>query len=279
MKTGYVIDSTIDLPEATLKKYGVRVVPLKVIWGANEYLDKQTISADEFFAGLGKPGPLPRSSAPSAGDFLNAYKEMFDKGCEQIISLHISSKLSSTLQAANIAASAAGGKVRVVDSQSISIGAGLLLLEAIKLAEGGGTAKEVEEVLSQKNGGPDIYFVVDDLNYLFKGGRIGRAKKILGTMLDIKPLLFVKNGEVAVKDKIIGKKNVLKRIEKIFQDWKQGKRKISRIAVIYSNSKEKIRPILALSKKYFPEIEPIITQASPVVGCHVGPGLMAVSAY
>ena len=279
MKIGYVIDSTIDLPVETLKKFNVRVVPLKVIWGDHEYLDKQTISADEFFAGLSKTDLLPRSSAPSAGDFLNVYKEMIEQGFNLVISLHISSKLSGTLQAANIAAQMAGEKVKVYDSRSISIGGGLMLLETIRLVENKGSMKEIEDVLNLVNAKPEIYFVVDDLNYLYKGGRIGRAKKILGEILDIKPLLYVKNGEVAVADKIIGEKNVIKRIDELFKDWKKRKKNIKYIAVIYSNSKEKIKPVIELCKMYFPEIEPIISQASPVVGCHVGPGLIAVACY
>jgi len=279
MKTGYVIDSTIDLPEEMLKKHNVRVVPLKVIWGSTEYLDKKTISSDEFFANLEKTDLLPRSSSPSAGEFLRVYKEMLDGGYDNIISLHLSSKLSGTCQAATVAASMMGGKVQVFNSHSISLGTGFILLEVIKIIQRNGSMKEIEGMINGKSPKPEIYFVVDDLNYLYKGGRIGKAKKILGTLLDIKPLLCVKNGEIAVADKIIGGKNVTARMEKILKGWKENKKDLRYIGVIYSNSREKIQPIVDLSKKYFPSIEPIITQASPVIGCHVGQGLIAVGAY
>jgi DegV family protein with EDD domain len=279
VKTGYVIDSTIDLPEEILKKYSVRVVPLKVIWGSSEYLDKKTITADEFFANLEKTDLLPRSSSPSAGEFLRVYKEMMERGYDNVISLHLSSKLSGTCQAAKVAASMSGGKVRVFDSRSISLGTGFILLEIIKIVQRNGSMKEIEDLLGEKNPAPDIYFVVEDLNYLYKGGRIGKAKKILGTLLDIKPLLRMQNGEITVADKIIGGKKVTAHMEKILKNWKDNKKDIKYVGIIYSNSKEKIQPIISLCKKYFPSIEPMITQASPVVGCHIGQGLIAVGAY
>ena len=124
MRTGYVIDSTIDLPPELLKKHGVRVVALKVIWGEREFLDRKTISGDEFFSNLSGTELLPRSSSPSAGEFLNTYKEMLDNGYEKIISLHISSKLSGTIQAARMAADMTQGRVTVFDSRSVSAGAG-----------------------------------------------------------------------------------------------------------------------------------------------------------
>jgi len=279
MRTGYVIDSTIDLPPELLKKHGVRVVALKVIWGEREFLDRKTISGDEFFSNLSGTELLPRSSSPSAGEFLNTYKEMLDNGYEKIISLHISSKLSGTIQAARMAADMTQGRVTVFDSRSVSAGAGFKLLEMIKLSNGGGTMQEIEDVVNEKYTKPEIYFVVEDLDYLYKGGRIGKAKKIIGTLLDVKPLLAVKDGEIVAVDRIMGGKNVNERMERIFKAWKRSRKDVKYVAAIYSNSKERILPIVALSKKYFPSVEPIITQISPVVGCHAGPGLIAVGCY
>jgi len=279
MRTGYVIDSTIDLPPELLKKHGVRVVALKVIWGEREFLDRKTISGDEFFSNLSGTELLPRSSSPSAGEFLNTYKEMLDNGYEKIISLHISSKLSGTIQAARMAADMTQGRVTVFDSRSVSAGAGFKLLEMIKLSNGGGTMQEIEDVVNEKYTKPEIYFVVEDIDYLYKGGRIGKAKKIIGTLLDVKPLLAVKDGEIVAVDRIMGGKNVNERMERIFKAWKRSRKDLKYVAAIYSNSKERILPIVALSKKYFPSVEPIITQISPVVGCHAGPGLIAVGCY
>jgi DegV family protein with EDD domain len=279
MKIGYVIDSTIDIPEGALKKYDIRVLPLKVIWGDREYLDRKTISGDEFFSELAGTDILPRSSSPSAGDFLKIYREMLDSGYERIISLHISLKLSGTVQAAKMAADMLDGKVMVFDSRSASSGAGFKMLEIIELMNAGGSWKEIDDIISEKNAKPELYFVVDDLNYLYKGGRIGRAKKIIGNMLGIKPLLAVEKGEIVAAERIIGAKNVNERIERIFKGWKKNKKDIKYIAVIYSNSKDRILPVVGLSKKYFPSLEPMITQVSPVIGCHAGPGLIAVGCY
>jgi DegV family protein with EDD domain len=164
LKTGYVIDSTVDLPEETLKEYDVRVVPLKVIWGDKEYLDRKTISGDQFFSRLAGANVLPRSSSPSAGDFMKIYNEMLDSGYERIISLHISLKLSGTVQAAKMAADMMKGKVKVFDSRSASAGAGFKMLEIIRFSNAEDSLEKMENVVNEKYAKPELYFVVDDLN-------------------------------------------------------------------------------------------------------------------
>lgn len=195
MSVKIFVDSTVDL--APRIKSQVTAVPLAVRFGDQEYLDGVTITAEEFYEKLAQAQELPTTSQPTPVSFEDAFREAVEAGHE-VVCITISSKLSGTYQSATIAAGEFPGKVYVVDSHSAAIGAGILTEYALGLAEQGLDAARILEELIQKRKQIRLYFIVDTLEYLKKGGRLNAAAAVVGGLLNIKPVLTVADGEIKV---------------------------------------------------------------------------------
>jgi DegV family protein with EDD domain len=271
-KVRIVTDSTADLPAEILEKYQIEVVPLNIHIDNEVYKENVEISSDEFFVKLPLAKALPRSSQPSPADFIGVYKSVLDQA-DSIISIHISENLSGTLGAASIAArSLEGADITIVNSQHVSMGLGLIVLEAAKAAAAGADKEEILRVIDDAKENVRVIFVVDTLEYLEKNGRIGKAQAFLGSILSIKPVLGVQGGFIVPVEKMRGSKKALKRLVEIARDQVPGSR--IRAALVHGAAPEKVDFVLENLRSVFDEVEVIRASVGPIVGLHAGPGVM-----
>ncbi|WP_163879436.1 DegV family protein [Paenibacillus favisporus] len=274
-----VTDSTADIPEDIAKQHDIHVVPLRLMFGEDTFEDGVDISAEVFYKRLVQSEQLPTTSQASPADYMQVYQEiMNDYPGSPIISFHISSGLSGTYQSATIAKSMLEGDpdITIVDSKSASYGFGLLVVHAARLAAEGKTVEEivrsVEEVRRQRK----LYFLVDTLEYLQKGGRIGKAAAMIGNLLNIKPILSIdEEGIIYAVEKVRGRKKALARILERFREDLGGVQNIN-VAVGHTADPASAEPVLEDLSRDFRLQEVVLTNIGPVVGTHVGPGTLAV---
>ncbi|MCI6153367.1 DegV family EDD domain-containing protein [Fusobacterium perfoetens] len=219
-----VTDSTSDLSEEMIREYpNLEIIPLKVkLDGDNYYRDGVDISKQEFWKKIVEGGQLPKTSQPSPAEFKSLYEKLFAKGYKKIISIHISGKLSGTQQAARVARGMLNREedVVILDSKTVTFALGHLAIEASKMAMEKKSLKEIIDWLEESKELMKVYFVVKDLDYLQRGGRIGRASALIGGIFRVKPVLKVENGEVSVEAKVLGEKGALLHMEKIIKSAK-----------------------------------------------------------
>ncbi|PQP87748.1 DegV family protein [Paenibacillus sp. AR247] len=274
-----VTDSTADIPEDIAKQHDIHVVPLRLMFGEDTFEDGVDISAEVFYKRLVQSEQLPTTSQASPADYMQVYQEIMNEyPGSPIISIHISSGLSGTYQSATIAKSMLEGDpdITIVDSKSASYGFGLLVVHAARLAAEGRTVEEivrsVEEVRRQRK----LYFLVDTLEYLQKGGRIGKAAAMIGNLLNIKPILSIdEEGIIYAVEKVRGRKKALARILERFREDLGGVQNIN-VAVGHTADPASAEPVLEDLSRDFRLQEVVLTNIGPVVGTHVGPGTLAV---
>ncbi len=214
MESIYVVtDSTADIPKDLAKTLGITVVPLKVHMLKETYLDGETITPEQFYEQLKISGELPTTSQPSPMDFVDIYKNLANGKPAKIVSIHLSAALSGTVQSALLAKTMVeelGIDVHVFDSKKASYSIGIIVVGVAKAIQEGKTFDEVIEIANDLIERTQVYFMVDTLTYLQKGGRIGRAASLFGTLLNIKPILSLNDqGEVYAVDKVRGSKRPL----------------------------------------------------------------------
>ncbi len=272
-----VTDSTCDLPEVLLEKYNIHIIPLNVHFGDVTYLDKKELSSNEFYHKLSKSEVHPSTSQPSPYDFVKCYEEIYQQG-DTIISIHLSSKLSGTIQSANIAKEMLPDyDIRIVDSELASLAMGSIVLEVAKWIQAEWHVDDILEAFSLLKKRVTPYFLVDTLEYLQKGGRIGKAQALVGSLLDIKPILTIANGEVEPFDKVRNKKKALNKIMDIFKE-KIGSHPEG-IALMYSGADFQVDEIIETLKEQFNCDDIVVSQFGPVIGVHIGPGAIGISMY
>ncbi|PYI54337.1 DegV family protein [Paenibacillus flagellatus] len=272
-----VTDSTSDIPEAVRKQYGIEMVPLKVHFGTETFYDAVTIQANEFYDKLKSASAMPTTSQPSPVDFLEAYKRAADEPDTSVVSIHLSSAVSGTYQSAVLAKSLLEdkGDVSVVDSKSASYGIGLLVVEAAKAAREGKSKEQILELVAKLRRETRIYFLVGTLEYLQKGGRIGKAAALFGSLLNIKPILTIDDdGEVASVDKVRGHKKAMGRIVEMLKE-EFGDRELH-MTVAHGQAEEAANEFAALLREQFNITQMTYAEVGPVVGAHTGPGVLAV---
>lgn len=275
-----VTDSTADLSDDLQKQFSIEVVPLKVIFGDESYLDGKTMSSDQFYTKLQQVTYLPTTSQPSPIDFANTYRKIAEETPDaQIISIHLSSTLSGTYQSAMLAKSMLENKINitVIDSLSVSYGLGYNVLAAAKAVLAGKSYEECVAVAKNKVGQQRIYFMVDTLEYLQKGGRIGKAAALIGSLLNIKPVLTVTpSGEVESVDKIRGMKKAQARIVELLKQ-EYGSDLID-LSVLHGAAEQEALVWGEQVKPQFNVREWSVEQVGPVLGVHTGPGTLALIA-
>ncbi len=281
-KVRIVTDSTSDIPAELKEGLDITVVPLQVLFGEETYLDAVTLTADQFYAKLKTSQVQPTTSQPSPLDFSEVYERLLteEPGCS-IISIHLASVLSGTHQSATIAKSMLEqeGDIEIVDSCSASCGIGLQVMLAARMAKVGKSKEEILAAMKELQQKTRIYFLVDSLEWLRKGGRIGKAAALIGSILNIKPILTLDKatGTVMPADKARGIKKAIARIGEMLQDQFGNDPVAVTIAGTdeLDNSDEleaKVREVLNVES---------ITYATvgAVIGTHTGPGTSAVFAY
>lgn len=276
-KVRLVIDSTVDVAKPLREKF--TVVPLSIHFGEQDYVDGITITHQEFYEKLVKSPILPTTSQPTPEAFGEIFREAVEAG-EQVVVLTISCKLSGTVQSAMIAAQDYPGDVFVVDSHSVTIGAGVLAEWALELAESGMSAAEIARRLTEERDNVEIVAMLDTLEYLKRGGRISKTVAFAGELLSIKPVIFIPEGEIKILGKARGARQgntlVLKEIEKA------GGIDYDRPYLLgYTGMKDDLlRQFIAGSTGLWSQgSDPDTTVIGSVVGTHAGPGAFAAAFF
>jgi DegV family protein with EDD domain len=268
-----VTDSACDLPDDLIERDGIEVVPLTIRFGKEELVDRKELSTDEFWRRLADSDVLPETSAPSAGAFEAAFRRMIADGATGIICINLSSKLSATMQSAQVAAQAvqADCPVVVVDSLMVSMGLGSLCLTAARRAADGDSLDSIVANVTDRRNRSKLYGALDTLEFLKKGGRVGNARALLGSMLAIKPVLEVRDGEVEEAGKVRTRSKALRLL---VDRVKQGP--FENLAVLHGNAPD-LDELLDLLEPLAPQDEIVVGQIGPVIGTHAGPRVIGVT--
>lgn len=275
-KIRLVTDSTADIPAEVRDALGIEMVPLKLHFGNETFLDDVTIDAKEFYRKLAGAKELPTTSQPSPLDFLDVYRKLAKEPDVCIISIHLSSALSGTYQSAVLAKSMLEepADITVMDSKSATCGIGLLTVAAAEAAREGKSKEEILALIERLRRETTIYFMVDTLECLQKGGRIGKAAGLLGTLLNIKPILCIdEEGEVATVDKVRGQKRAMARIMELLKERYLGP---VNVTIAHADSPESAQEWGALVQENMQVNTLNYNRIGPVIGAHAGIGAIGV---
>jgi DegV family protein with EDD domain len=274
-KTAIITDTSAYLPEELVQKYDIHVAPLTVIFGEEKLLDVVEIGIDEFHRRLSE-GPIhPSTTQPNPEDFTALYEKL-SNDYDGIVAILISSELSGTVNSALVAKEEFDRiPVRVVDSRSTSMGLGLAVLAAAEAATAGKSIDEVETAAREVCSNVKVLFVVDTLEYLHKGGRIGGASRFLGTALGLKPLLHLNDGRVDALEKIRTKRKAIDRMLELAGQYVNGQP--VHVAVIHAAAPNEAETLKSAVMERFDCIELHVTDLSPAIATHAGPGTLGIA--
>ncbi|SCK17728.1 DegV family protein [Streptomyces sp. WMMB 322] len=271
-KVAIVTDSTAYLPAAALTRHRIDIVPLTVVLGDRALEEGNEISARSLAEALRERRPVT-TSRPSPAVFAERYRAAAEAGAEGIVSLHLSSEISGTYDAAVVAAREAPVPVRVVDSGVVAMALGFCALEAARTAEGGGSLEAAVAAAEKRAEGISAYFYVDTLDYLRRGGRIGAAQKLLGSALAVKPLLQLSDGRIELLEKVRTASKAIARLEEIVVD-RAGDANVD-IAVHHLAAQERADQLAEHLRERVPGLgEMHVSEVGAVIGAHTGPGLL-----
>jgi len=275
LNTAIVLDSTADFPDASDRFVNWRVVPLYVNFGTESFRDGVDLSAREFYERLRASSELPTTSQPTPGDFLAVYEEL--GRYERILSVHIAANLSGTVQSAGTAAAQLGdGRVRTIDSESASVATSMLALAIQRRLERGTTDEEIDELVGRYLRDHGLLFTVDTLEFLARGGRIGKAAAFAGTLLHVKPILSIRDGEVVPVKRVRGERKAFAELAAALETETRDEPSF-RLAVAHAAAPERAAELEALVGERRPhaELELVVTLGA-VIGAHAGPGTLAL---
>ncbi len=269
--TAIVLDSTADFPDAQLRFPNMRVVPLYVRFGEKSFRDYVELDPHDFYQRLKAAPELPTTSQPTPQDFLSTYHAL--SGYERIYSIHISSKLSGTFQSATLAAGEVeGDRIRLLDSESASVGISMLALGIQRLLERGTTDAEIEALAGRYREEAGLLFTVDTLEFLAKGGRIGRARALAGSLLNVKPILTIDDGEVVPLTRVRGRAKALEEFRKRFEAGTTAAEGLY-VAIAHAEAADTVEQLRTLVTTTRPQAQiELVTSLGAVVGTHAGPG-------
>jgi len=277
-KVAIVTDSTSYIPRDILKRYNITMLPQILIWGQQTYEDGVDIQPDEFYRRLAVEKTMPSTSQVAVPTFQKAFSDLLDQGYD-VLAILVSSKLSGTLQSAMNAREAlpkGKDRVQVFDSVSTAMAMGFQALTAARAAADGASLDDCRTLAEQASKHTGVYFVVDTLEFLHRGGRIGGAQRFLGTALNLKPILAVQDGKVEPIERIRTKGKAMDRLVEIITEQCGGKVPI-RLATLHANAPEDAQDVINRASEVLNVTEKIFTEVSPVVGAHTGPGTVGLA--
>ena len=268
-----VTDSASDLPQEACDELGIEIVPLTIRFGDKEYVDRKELSTADFWRELEKSTVLPETAAPSVGAFEETFRQLADSGADGIVCINLSAQLSATMQSAQLAAKALDGlcPITIVDSKSASMGIGNLVLRAARRAADGADLPTIVADVEDRRDHQRVLAALDTLEYLRKGGRIGGARALLGSMLSIKPIISVVDGAVDEAGKVRTRSKALRFI--IDRVPEHG---IEQIAVLHAGAPD-VDEFLALLRPRVPEADIVVGNIGPVIGVHTGPRVLGIA--
>ena len=267
-----VTDSACDLPQALVDELKIDIVPLSIRFGAEEFVDRRDLTPEEFWARCAASPVLPETAAPSPGAFGAAYQRAADDGCDGVVCINLSSALSATYQAAVQAAGEAPVPVKVVDSTSLTLGQGIMVLAGARAAAAGKGLDDVAGTVEDLVPRTRVFGALDTLEYLKKGGRIGAAKALLGSMLSVKPILRIQDGAVHED----GRQRTRGRaLAHLVQKVKEAGA-IENLGVLNGASPD-LETFLDMLGPLYPRADIVVGDIGPVIGSHCGPGTLGVT--
>jgi fatty acid kinase fatty acid binding subunit len=273
--TTIVLDSTADLPDAAERFPNWRVVPLYVRFGDESLRDGVDISAAEFYERLRGSSVFPTTSQPTPGDFLACYREL--GAYERVFSLHVSARVSGTFASAEAAAAELGdGRVRAIDTETASASIAMLALAIQRRLERGTSDEEVDELIGRYLQERGILFTVDTLEFLQRGGRIGKAAAFAGTLLQVKPILSIRDGEVEPVKRVRGERKAFAELAAALETETEDE-PAYRLGVAHAAAPERAAELEALVRERRPQAElELVVTLGAVIGAHAGPGTLAL---
>ena len=269
-----VTDSTSDIPAALAEQLGVVVVPANVVIDDVNYRDGIDMTSDEFYQRLVSGPRLPTTSQPSVGTFQAAYQEILEQG-DEIVSIHVSGKLSGTVNSAEQAKASLGDSapIEVVDSEAASIALTLIVMGAAEAVHGSSSRGEVAEQVRRDLSRTSAAFALDTLEYLQKGGRIGKAQAFMGSLLSVKPILTLVDGEVHPLERPRNHQRAMRRLQELTRE----KGTITRLGVIYSTDEEWAAELRDSLGDLLPAEQVVTARFGPALGTYVGPRAVGVA--
>ncbi|GAA3716366.1 DegV family protein [Terrabacter ginsenosidimutans] len=277
MTTRIVTDSTAYLPGGVVEQHGIEVVPLHVVVGGRDHVEGQDISAAQVAAAL-RDYTIVTTSRPTPQVFAETYQRLADEGATAIVSIHLSSQMSGTFEAAQLAAAEAPVPVEVVDSETIGMAMGFAVVAAAESAAGGADVPAVLELVRSRLGPSGVLFYVDTLEHLRRGGRIGAASALLGSALAIKPILAVRGGRIVPVEKVRTSSRAVARIEAMVVEQVAKGGHVVDIAVHHLDAQDRAEQIAGQLRTMVPgSPEVLVVELGAVVGAHVGPGTVAIA--
>lgn len=273
--TAIVLDSTADLPDAAARFPNWRIVPLYVRFGDESLRDGVDIDAGEFYRRLRETSAFPTTSQPTPGDFLACYGEL--AAYERIYSLHVSARVSGTFASAEAAAAELGdGRVRAVDSETASASIAMLALAIQRRLERGTSDDEIDALVERYRRERGLLFTVDTLEFLSRGGRIGKAAAFAGTLLQVKPILSIRDGEVVPVKRVRGERKAFAELAGALETETRDEPGF-RLAVAHAAAPERAAELEALVRERRPRAElELVATLGAVIGAHAGPGTLAL---
>ncbi len=270
MTVRIVTDSTCDLPPEVVAENGIRVIPMYIHIGSQEYLDGIDITREEFYQKLPTFPAQPTTAVPSMQKFHAVYDALAEEGADEVLSIHVSASLSAIVSVAQSAArETTSTLVSVLDSRQLSMGTGFLVITAAKLAQAGARVTEILAALEQQIKRTHTCAALDTLEFLRRSGRMNGFMSTIGTMLQIKPLLMMYDG-VATSAKLRTRKHALQRLVELLRQYAP----FEKIAFLHSEAQEHLQALIEEARDLLPEGEVWLGQVNPVLGAHLGPGVV-----
>jgi len=276
-KVAIVTDGACSLTPAQGEQFGIHVVPVYVAFGEKTYRAGIDLDNEGFYRFLSTSKKLPTTAQPPAPDFVNIYNQLAEEA-EEIITIVISHHMSATIQSAEMARNLFDNvPVHIVDSETVSLGLGMMAIAAARAAEQGQDAQAVLNLVESIKQKMNVIFTVNTLEYLYKGGRIGGATAFLGTALDIKPILYIKNGRIEPLERQRTRKRSVSRLLALMEQ-SVGKQPVH-VAILHGNASEEARQLKQSIQSQFNCVELISSDMGPVIGVHAGPGTLGLVFY
>lgn len=276
-KVAIVTDSTAYLPEDLVKEFEITVLPLIVIWGDECLRDNIDISPDAFYERLQHVKTMPSTSQPTVQSFADAFSKLHQLGYE-ILTITISSALSGTIDSAIQAKKMLPeATIELIDSQYTSLPLAFMALSAARAAKNGASLVQCKQIVESIRDHTEVFFAVDTLEFLHRGGRIGGASRFLGTALNLKPILQIQEGKVEALERVRTSKKAQDRLIELLESNIDGQKPLNMIGVVSAKAAESTLDLLNKIKSRFDPDEVLIADLSPVIGTHVGPGTVGVA--
>ncbi|MCJ7694486.1 MAG: DegV family protein [Anaerolineaceae bacterium] len=275
-KVAILTDSSVYLPKNLTDELNISVLPLILNWDGQSYYDGVDIQAEEFYTRLSTSSTIPTTSQVTVQQFDDAFGRLLKEGYD-VLALVLSSSVSGTFESAFQAQKNYSGKpIEVVDTRLVSMALGFMVLAAARAAKEGVSLAECKAIAADSYAKIGVYFTVDDLKYLNKGGRINTAKRLLGSIMDIKPLMEIRDGKIELIESVKSRKKAIARMLELAEKRINGATPV-RISSFHALALEEAQELMTTAQERFNPIESILTEVCPAVGTHTGPGTLSLA--